>query len=215
MQLAPTATGFGTPTYWETVIGKRRRNMTTEIEEKLYTVEEFLNLDLPDEDDEEYELVKGRLVAIPKGGTSGEHGKVVFNLAGYLKSYLLNNPVGKGYAEASTMLGRPEGSSYFKPDVCFVAAGRTPDQFRGPIPVAPDLAVEVWSPSDSFQDVQDKIEVYQQAEVRLIWSIYTLQRFVAVYRLGDPDTKLLNLQGELDGEEVLPGFKLSVKALFE
>jgi Uma2 family endonuclease len=181
--------------------------------EKVYTIDEFLKLDLPE--DADYELIGGKVVARPNSGTSGEHGEIIFKLATFLGSYLLNNPVGKGYSEASCTLGRPAGSNYVKPDVCFVAAGRTPDKFRGPIPVAPDLAIEIWSPSDSTEIIQDKIEAYQQAEVKLIWSIYMLNKYVLVYHLNDPDIKLLNLNDELDGEDVLPGFKLKVSAFLK
>lgn len=189
--------------------------MSTEISEKLYTVEEFLAIEWPDDDDNDYELIGGRIVARPLGGTSGEHGEIVFKLAVEIGSYLRTNPIGKGYTEGSCMLGRPKGSAYVKPDVCFVAEGRTPAKFQGPIPVAPDLAIEVWSPSDDTITIQDKIDAYLETGVRLVWSIYMINKFVLVYHLNDPDIKLLNLKDEFDGEDVLPGFKLPVKVLFE
>ncbi len=190
--------------------------MTAElVTEKLYTVEEFLNLDLPDDDANEYELIEGRLVAKPKGGVSGPHGRVVFRLSGKIDSFLETNPIGEGFAGASTNLGQTQGRNYVEPDVCFVAAGRILSDFSGSIPVAPDLVVEVWSPSDTTQKIHDKIIEYQAAGVRLIWSIYLLDKFIVIIRLNDPDIRFLNISGELDGEDVLPGFKLAVSKLFE
>ncbi len=187
--------------------------MTVEAKEKLYTIEEFLNLDLPD--DADYELIQGRIVAKPKGSTSAEHGRIVGKLSQKLNNFIDANPLGTVYTEASCLLDLPEASSYMKPDVCFVTSGRTPPRFRGPLPVVPDLVIEVNSPSDSNELMQDKIEAYQKAGVRLIWSIYMVQKFVAVYRLNEqPGRTLLDLEDRLDGENLLPGFTLSVSEIF-
>ncbi len=187
--------------------------LETEVSEKLYTVEEFLKLEWPDDDDNEYELIGGRIVA--RGSTSGKHGEIVFRLSSFLGNYLQTNPIGRGFVEASCFLGQLEGINYVKPDVCFVQAERIPAKFRGPIPVAPDLVVEVWSPSDSTEIIQDKIEAYQAAGVKLIWSVYILHKFVIVHQLGQERRAFLELDDELDGQDVLPGFKLKVNTLFE
>lgn len=98
-------------------------------------------------------------------------------------------------------------------DVCFVLNGRLPTSFSGPIPVAPDLIVEVNSPSDTLERIHNKLESYRKAKVRLVWSINMLEKYVLVYRANDPDTKFVNTNGELEDEELLPNFKLTVKAL--
>lgn len=186
--------------------------------DRTYTLEEFLSLDLPGEDDGtlSYELVGGKLVAKDKLGVSAEHGKVLFKLSTSLGAYLASNPIGQGFADAPTTLGSTDPkASRVDPDICFVQNGRIPDRFKGPIPVAPDLVVEIWSPSDTTEKIQDKIEVYQAAGVRLIWSTYMLSRFIVVYQGKGADRKFLDLDGELNGEDVLPGFRLAVKTLFE
>jgi Uma2 family endonuclease len=190
--------------------------MSTEVGEKLYTIPEFLAIEWPEDDENEYELIEGRIVAKSSGSTSAKHGEIIFRLSRYLGNYLETSPIGKGYAEASCTLDKPDGINYPKPDVSFVAKGRTPDDFDGPIPVAPDLVIEVWSPSDDTETIQTKIEAYQQAGVRLIWAVYMLHKYVVVYRLNDPDIKLYNsYNGVLDGGEVLPGFELPVSILFQ
>lgn len=192
-----------------------------EVGQPLYTVEEFLELDLPDDDTLLfYELIEGEIVARPKSGISGKHGDITAVIAGELYLFLKVNAaqkkLGRVYSGASTLLGQPEGSNYLVPDVCFVTNGRTPDNFSGPIPVAPDLVVEVNSPSDSVQRIHQKIQAYLAAGVRLVWSVYMLEQFVIIYRASDPtDPSLVTIKGELDGEEVLSGFRFKVSALFE
>jgi Uma2 family endonuclease len=190
--------------------------MSTEVGEKLYTIPEFLAIEWPEDDENEYELIKGRIVAKTSGSTSAKHGRIVGKLSQYLNNFLDSSLLGKLYAEASCTLDKPDGINYPKPDVSFVAKGRTPEDFDGPIPVAPDLIIEVWSPSDDTETIQNKIEAYQQAGVRLIWGVYMVHKYVIVYKLNDPDIKLFNsYNGILDGGEVLPGFELPVSKLFE
>jgi Uma2 family endonuclease len=194
--------------------------MSTETKEKLYTVEEFLNLEWDDADANDYELIEGRIVARPKSGVSGEHGEIVGTISHYLKAYgdvnIGQQKLGRIYSGASSNFGQPEGGNYAEPDVSFVLAGRTPPKFSGPIPVVPDLIVEVWSPSDTTEKIHEKIRAYQKLGVRLTWSVYMLEKFVAVYRLDEqPIRTLLDLNEELDGEAVLPGFKLKVSEIFK
>lgn len=185
--------------------------------ERTYTVEEFLKLQWPDDDNNEYELIRGKLVACESPGPSAEHGEIVTNLSSHLNTFATANEdkVGKVYGGSACTLGRPKGSNYVVPDVAFVAAGRTPPKFTGPVPVAPDLVVEVNSPSDTLERIHDKIEAYHEAGVRLVWSIYALDEYILVHRPGNPKLSFLSLEDELDGEDVLPGFKLKVKILFE
>ncbi len=189
--------------------------MTIEVKEKLYTVEEFLNLNLPDD----AELIEGQIVAKQNPGPSAEHGDIITRLTFHLDGYAGVNAgqtrLGKFYSGSACTLGQPNGTNYVRPDLCFVLDGRTPEKFKGPIPVAPDLAIEVNSPTDDNESMQNKVDAYLQAGVRLIWSIYMVQKFVAVYRLNAPNIKFLNLNDELDGEDVIPGFKLKVNKLFE
>jgi len=190
-----------------------------ELATKLYTVAEFLNLEVADEDEEDYELIGGRIVAKSQGSTSATHGEIASLISYYLQAYAGvgagEKRLGKVYDAVSTNLGQPTGLSMPKPDVCFVLKGRTPDKFAGPIPVAPDLVVEVNSPSDTEERRYEKLVAYQEAGVSLIWTIYVLEKYVMVYRKGEPYPQLFNLKDELDGGEVLPGFKLAVSKLFE
>lgn len=177
--------------------------------EKTYTVAEFM--DLPDYGNR-YELVEGKVVEMP--GPSYSHGQVIMKLSGFLQSYLTNNPVGKAFSGTAFALN-PKNAPV--PDVAFVVADRATveDQFDA-FPGIPDLAVEVLSRTDRVFDVDEKVERYLQAGVRLVWVINPRKQIIEVYH---PATGLIpqivSVSQELDGEELLPGIKIAVKALFE
>jgi Uma2 family endonuclease len=101
------------------------------------------------------------------------------------------------------------------PDVAFVRWDSLPGRTRpkGFCPVPPDLAVEVVSPSDTPGDVAGKMERYRRAGVPLVWWIYPERRAVIVFRAGQQVAELRE-GDELDGGEVLPGFRLLVADIF-
>ena len=102
-----------------------------------------------------------------------------------------------------------------KPDVSFVAAERiTPALWSMEyIPFAPDLAVDVISPNDSYEYLEQKVADYRSAGVRLIWVVNPATRSVVIRRL-DRTCSELDDAGTLDGEDVVPGFACPVAALF-
>ncbi|MDP9363937.1 MAG: Uma2 family endonuclease [Chloroflexota bacterium] len=108
-----------------------------------------------------------------------------------------------------------EPDTVVAPDVAFVRAERlpSPSERRGFSPVVPDLAVEVVSPSDRQAKVDEKVALYLAAGVPLLWVAYPRRRVVRVHRPGREPVEL----GEgdvLDGEDVLPGFRLPVADVF-
>jgi Uma2 family endonuclease len=105
-----------------------------------------------------------------------------------------------------------------RPDVAFVSRSRwaldreVPDAPAWDI--VPDLAIEVISPTNAAVGVQTKIHEYFDAGVRAVWVIYPKHKKIHIY--ASP-TKILVLQlgDELDGADVIPGFRLPLRALFE
>ena len=191
----------------------------TQEAEKLYTVEEFLELDLPDTDKIEYELIGGRIVGKPSYRTDNKHARVVSKIGAYLNIYAgLDDPThkrGDVYDNGSTLLGQPRGSNYVDPDLSFVKIGRVPAEFRGAIPVAPDLVVEVNSPSDTTQGIYDKIQAYLANGVPMVWSVFPFEPYMVVYEPGEHNLRFYGFQDELTGGDVLPGFKVAVRKFFE
>jgi Uma2 family endonuclease len=76
------------------------------------------------------------------------------------------------------------------------------------------LAVEVVSPTNDFDEVLQKVSEYFAAGVGLVWVVIPSRRQVYVYH-SETDLRVLPLPDQLDGEDVLPGFRFSVAELFE
>jgi Uma2 family endonuclease len=102
------------------------------------------------------------------------------------------------------------------PDVAFIAWDRLPNRRLPdtPIPdVAPDLAVEVLSESNTAEEMKRKLRDYFQAGTRVVWLVDPQTRSVQVYT-SPGRSKLLRENQMLDGGKVLPGFSLSLRDLF-
>jgi Uma2 family endonuclease len=205
-------------------LGRKVQIMLASVIEKLYTVEEFKALELLEDDeledyeiDEELELIEG--VIVRRGTTSGKHADIVMTVGTAINNFAGKSAgekrTGTVYPGASTNLGNPQGKNFPKPDLCFVLKETYSADFEGEIPVAPDLVVEVNSPSDTDERRFEKLQAYRQNGVKLIWSIHMLEKFVLVYKLDEDEPTLVTLTKELDGGKVLPGFKLPVKTLFD
>lgn len=78
----------------------------------------------------------------------------------------------------------------------------------------PALIVEILSPSDTLEGIDEKITAYLAAGVPLVWLLDPQDRTVTIYRPGNEPT-LVNIRQDLDGNEVLPGFRVPVSQLFE
>ncbi|MEW4570976.1 Uma2 family endonuclease [Tautonia sp. JC769] len=104
-----------------------------------------------------------------------------------------------------------------RPDVAFVSSGRWP--LDRPIPrdngweVVPDLAVEVVSPSDPFEDVLDRVHDFLDAGSALVWLVLPKLRQVYLYD-GTASIRVLRKGDDLDGGSVLPGFRCPVGSCF-
>jgi Uma2 family endonuclease len=105
----------------------------------------------------------------------------------------------------------------FNPDGAFISWERQPEGFDGIYnPLAPDIAVEVVSPSDlekPKERIDAKILKYLQAEIGLLWMVFPERKEVDVYAKGQ-FIRTATLDDTLDGGDVLPGFALLVKKIF-
>ena len=103
-----------------------------------------------------------------------------------------------------------------EPDLAFVSAEKLPLNVRntGYLEVAPDLVVEIVSPSERASDVAEKARMWLSYGTALAWVIHPESRTVEVYRAGAP----VETRGEdeiLDGTPALPGFACSVRDVFD
>ena len=168
------------------------------------TMEEFLENDL-----EGYEYVKGKLV--PMAAAAIVHGEIGSNVHLLLGLHVRENRLGRLYSLETTF---QLGDRVVKPDIAFVSTERlSEDKLKG-FSVAPDLAIEIVSPSDKHYDVTDKALAYLKAGTRLVWVIEPIAKTVMVYR-SETDFTLLNYEDTLTGEDVVDGFSCAVAELFE
>jgi Uma2 family endonuclease len=101
------------------------------------------------------------------------------------------------------------------PDVAFVIKTRVEEvgEFEGFWPGAPDLAVEVISPGDSYTEVEEKVEEYLQAGARAVWVVDPRRRTITVYR-SLTDITILTENDTLEGGDLIPGFSCRVAEVF-
>lgn len=177
------------------------------------TVEEFLAL--PD-DGVERMLIDGVVREIGMTIRRWEHGSVQANVTFLLKSWLGARPRPRGRVIDGEVGFRLAGGTLVGVDVAYVspelaaATPRTQAVFEG----SPTLAVEVLSPSDKQEDVDDKIASYLAANVSHIWVVQPRFRTVTAYR-PDALPRLYNVGDEIDAEPHLPGFRAAVATIFE
>jgi len=165
----------------------------------------------PENDDRRFEFINGKV--IEKMPTQ-LHGWIVLFLGRFLLNYLDLNPIGSFFAEARYRLRDDDQHSYI-PDISFVRQERGPILEEGPAPYMPDLAIEVQSPDDYPKEMREKAEYYLANGSRMVWLFFTAKRSrrIEVHRPNQP-VQTLNMDDILDGGDVLPGFKVVVKALF-
>jgi Uma2 family endonuclease len=178
---------------------------------RLLTADDLLTMP---EDGYRYELLRGKLVSTPM--SSYESSDVAMGIGSILRVFAHANKLGRvAGADGAFILARDPYTVRI-PDVSFVRIDRLPpiEQRRRFLELAPDLAVEVISPSDSANDVQEKVRLYLDSGVQLIWVVHPIQRTLTVYR-PDRTAQVLYDEDMLDGGDVLPGFTIRVADVFE
>jgi Uma2 family endonuclease len=183
--------------------------MSTELQ--LMTADELLAM--PD-DGFCYELIKGELIKVsPPPGH--EHGLVAMNLASPLHEYVKNKKLGKVYAAETGFLLERNPDTVRAPDVAFVTrerleeAGPIKGYWRG----APDLVVEVLSPSDTLRRVERNAAHWLESGARRVWIVNPKLHTVNVYR-SLTDIDVLTESDTLEGGDVVPGFQIAVAEIF-
>ena len=159
--------------------------------------------------DEPWEIWEGELRKVP--GAGGEASGIAGDIYALLRPFVRAGNLGMLTTADGTYIILRDPETVVVPDAAFVRWERLPERTRpkGYIPVTPDLAVEVLSPSDEPGAMAKKRELYRRAGVPLVWWVDPARRVVAVYRHGEFSAEL-GEGDELDGWDVLPGFRLPV-----
>lgn len=157
------------------------------------------------------ELIDGRI--IPMSPTGGEHGRLESELAAVLREFVLAHKLGWVIAGEAGIYTRRNPDRVRGMDVAFISFARLPRLPVGFLTVAPELVVEIISPTDRWSDVQSKIEEYLAIGVDCVWVVDPAARSVRVYRAG---ARMIRLEhGDiLRGEGLLTGLEIPLAELF-
>lgn len=174
---------------------------------KVWTEEEISQL--PD-NGYNVEVVDGELCWSPKNNRL--HGRVCSRLLMYLGLHAMQNRLGEVW-DSNTGFWMANGNLR-APDISFVSAARLKDNpltsfFKG----APDLAVEVLSPSNSRREIEERLRDFFASGTKLAWVIDPDQEIAEIIK-SLSDRRIIGSNGVLDGENVLVGFKVSLSDLF-
>lgn len=169
----------------------------------------------PVPDDSFYEVVDGQIVELPPMGAY--ECEIASLLALTLLQTVKIQKLGRVVVETLFWLDR-SGKLIRRPDLAFVSAEKWPLRKRAPRTeawdVIPDLAVEVVSQSNKADEIAVKLVDYFRAGVRQVWVLYPVTRQVYVYT-SLTSVQILIEPAELDGGNLIPGFRLSLTELFE
>ena len=159
------------------------------------------------------ELIRGALSETTP--TGHEHGQIAARLVVRLGNFVQPRKLGILTVSDSGVQLEHNPDTVREPDVAFFSAEKSPPDERvtGYAQVAPDLAVEIVSPSDWLPAVNDKALMWLRYGVRLVWVVRPDERRVDVHREGQPVVTLTESDA-LDGLDVLPGFSCPVREIF-
>lgn len=167
-------------------------------------------------DDKLVEIVAGEWVERPVAGEL--HGAIGVKLIVTLDSHVRPNRLGRVYGADTTFVleGTPDNIITMRlPDVAFVVAARLKEADRnGYYFQAPDLAIEIVSPSERSIETQRKINDYLRTGTREVWVVYPETRQVVVHR-ADGTATIYGSGQEISGGELLPGFSMAVEDVFD
>lgn len=161
-----------------------------------------------------YEVVNGQRLETPP--MSAFENIIASRALYYLYLFAEQSALGQAVMETLFLFDR-QTNKQRRPDVAFVSYQRWPKGRRvprtDPWDVVPNLAIEVNSHTNTFDQILAKIREYFQAGVERVWVVCPSEELVYVYQ-SPTQNKILTRADELDGETVLPGFHLPLATLF-
>ncbi len=185
--------------------------MATASAEKLLTAEDLLRLN---SQGVRGELIRGVLCETVSAGT--EHGQIAMTFGAAMVAYVRPRRLGRVVGSDSGVLLQRSPDTVREPDIYFVSAEKLPSDIRvaGYLETIPELVVEIVSPSDSPREVNDKTQMWLAHGVLMALEVYPAERAVMVHRPGRPAVTLTG-DDTLDGGDVLPGFTLPLRDIFD
>ena len=186
----------------------RAGKMSTQVQ--LMTADELLALP---RGEFRYELVNGELKKMSPAGQ--KHGRITVRLTEPLAKHVRDNQLGQVYAAETGFKLKSDPDTVRAADIAFVRKERLEllGETESYWPGAPDLAVEVNSPSDTVREVEKKVMEWLEFGSRLVWVVSSKLHTVTVYR-SLTDIVTLTEKDTLDGGDVVPGFQISIAEIY-
>ena len=157
------------------------------------------------------ELIAGELRMMMAPGF--EHGRVTVNLATPLTLHVKSHALGTVVAAETGFLLARDPDTVRAPDIAFVRSERIHATELGYFPGAPDLVVEVLSPTDRPGYVREKVAEWLESGALAVWVVDPRERTVTVHEAGKHPS-VLGDTGTLSGGDLLPGFEFAVSEIF-
>jgi Uma2 family endonuclease len=158
-----------------------------------------------------WELVDGEPVEMMASG--GRAGWITLRIGSRLEQFTSSHHLGWVFSAETGFVLFPDRETVRSPDAAVVLRERLTEPPESFVPLAPDLAVEVLSPTDRMADALGKVAMYLDAGVKLVWLVDPATRTVGIFRPDAAPTTLR--EGDaLDGGEVLPEFTVPVAEIF-
>jgi Uma2 family endonuclease len=171
------------------------------------SIEEFERMSL----EGRWELLDGELVEMsPSAGPSSRYGGRIY---ARIQAHVEPSGIGLAYPADAGFILFGDRAVVRSPDAAFVRHERLPVEPDSFVPLAPDFAAEVLSPTDRRADALAKIAMYLQAGVQLVWLVDPDRRTVTVFRIDEP-MQIFTAEDVLDFGEVIPGLSFPVAEIF-
>ena len=175
------------------------------------TVQDYLNI--PEEDENRYELINGELYMAP--APSWEHQESIGNLFSFLRDFVRGNGLGRIVASPIDVYLSEE--DVFQPDIVFVSVERLDVIHSSGVHGAPDLVIEMLSPSTEQRDLTIKRERYAMFDVKEYWLADPIAKTITVLRLrnGAFEQAGVYTAGTVLETPLLPGLRVDVSEVFD
>jgi Uma2 family endonuclease len=156
------------------------------------------------------ELIEGELREMTPPG--GEHGRLQARFAMLLSIWAERAAFGQVFGEVGYILKR-NPDTVLAPDVSLVSTERLPADISRFLELAPDVAIEVVSPSNAPGEIERKLAIYLETGVRSVWIVYPAEQQIVIHQ---PHTAPRVVTGDqlLEDSAVLPGFSASLSRVF-
>jgi Uma2 family endonuclease len=177
------------------------------LHQKQYMLAEFHAFaELPERKNRLYELIKEEIV---EKGASFTPSRIAIRIGRFIGNFA----DAVGYVTGADGAYILSDEDEFMPDVGYISKARLPSEPERQVHGPPDLAVEVKSPTDTKRELRLKAEDYIRYGTKMVWLVFPDDQRIEVYLPGQ-DVRDLDINGVVDGGEVLPGFTLPVRDIF-